>query len=485
MDNFNLRYECSDARDDFVAQRKLIEKNGKGPAHMPFNNEELNDIDKDNVEEDAMDEVNKYDHPDQEQECQEPFAVIGETAAKHLMQMNTVENLLHEIGWTKTKPITNPTPSNLDHIDHSLNWNSVLDDKKKEILALRADTCTSNPMPTTITPLSPTSLAYIKAFLNQLKNLVRWKTLDYLLQTYSKDEREIIELKSSITSTYSLNKEQERAFKIITNHATCNTTERLQMYLGGMAGTGKSQVLKAVTKFFEDIGQSGQIVLLAPTGSAAAQIGGSTYHSYLGFNDKNTQQSSTSTIARLHQKLEKVKYIFIDEVSMISCHDLYKISARLAQITNENEKPFGGMNLIFAGDFAQLPPVGKCIYLYGRVNDSSSIIGQKNAIGKALWHQTTTVVILRENMRQTSQTKDDAKFRTALENMRYRNCTTDDIEYLHGLASLSSVKQKLDDDRFRNVSVITALNVHRDRINELGSKRYASDTGQKLQLFPF
>ncbi len=255
MDNFNLRYECSDARDDFVAQRKLIEKNGKGPAHMPFNNEELNDIDKDNVEEDAMDEVNKYDHPDQEQECQEPFAVIGETAAKHLMQMNTVENLLHEIGWTKTKPITNPTPSNLHHIDHSLNWNSVLDDKKKEILALRADTCTSNPMPTTITPLSPTSLAYIKAFLNQLKNLVRWKTLDYLLQTYSKDEREIIELKSSITSTYSLNKEQERAFKIITNHATCNTTESLQMYLGGMAGTGKSQVLKAVTKFFEDIGQ--------------------------------------------------------------------------------------------------------------------------------------------------------------------------------------------------------------------------------------
>ncbi len=177
---------------------------------------------------------------------------------------------------------------------------------------------------------------------------MRWKTLDYLLQTYSKDEKEIIELKSSITSTFSLNKEQERAFKIITNHATCNTTERLQMYLGGMAGTGKSQVLKAVTKFFEDIGQSGQIVLLAHTGSAAAQIGGSTYHSYLGFNDKNTQQSSTSTIARLHQKIEKVKYIFIDEVSMISCHDLYKISARLAQLTNERDQAFGGMNMIFA-----------------------------------------------------------------------------------------------------------------------------------------
>ncbi len=86
-------------------------------------------------------------------------------------------------------------------------------------------------------------------------------------------------------------------------------------------------------------------------------------------------------------------------------------------------------------------------------------------------------------MRQTSQTKDDAKFRTALENMRYRNCTTDDIEYLHGLSSLSSVKQKLNDDRFRNVSVITAWNAHRDRINELGSRRFALDTGQKLESF--
>ncbi len=91
MDNFNLRYECSDARDDFVAQRKLLENNGKNPVNMPFNNDDLNDIDKDNIEEDAMDMVNKDDHFDQEQECQDPFAVIGETAAKYLMQMNTVE----------------------------------------------------------------------------------------------------------------------------------------------------------------------------------------------------------------------------------------------------------------------------------------------------------------------------------------------------------------------------------------------------------
>jgi hypothetical protein len=56
--------------------------------------------------------------------------------------------------------------------------------------------------------------------------------------------------------------------------------------------------------------------------------------------------------------------------------------------------------------------------------------GQESAIGKALWHQVTTVVILRQNMRQKSQTPDDSKFRTALENMRYKACTPEDIIFL-------------------------------------------------------
>jgi len=59
---------------------------------------------------------------------------------------------------------------------------------------------------------------------------------------------------------------------------------------------------------------------------------------------------------------------------------------------------------------------------------------QESAIGKALWHQVTTVVILRENMRQKSQSPEDAKFRKALENMRYKACTQEDIEF-YALAS--------------------------------------------------
>ena len=59
-----------------------------------------------------------------------------------------------------------------------------------------------------------------------------------------------------------------------------------------------------------------------------------------------------------------------------------------------------------------------------------SVIEQESAIGKALWHKVTTVVILGENMRQQSQTPADAKMHTALENMKYGACTAEDISFL-------------------------------------------------------
>lgn len=482
MDNFNLRYECADARDDFAAQRRLMSGQGSMAPSFPIDEDNCERVEEQMADDEAL-YASKHLDNTEEDDMDDSFAIMGQKASGYLLQMNAVENLLHRIGWTNLRTVTNTViSSTAKMIDKSLDWSTVLKDKREQILSFRADVCNENYLQNQPLPLTGIDLDYVKAYLNQMRNLVRWKTMEYLQRTYSKDQREIVELKKTITSSFSLNKEQERAFKLITNHATSHTTERLQMYLGGMAGTGKSQVIKAVTKFFEDIGQLGQVVLLAPTGSAAANIGGSTYHSYLAINEHNRQLSQTS-LARLRQKIEKVRYIFIDEVSMLSCFDMYRISAQLALLMNENDEPFGGMNMIFAGDFAQLPPPGKTVSLYGRVGNSTTIMGQKNTLGKALWHQTTTVVILRENMRQRSQTVEDAKFRKALENMRYKNCTLQDIEYLHDLASQESVKKRLEDERFRNVSVITALNIHRDRINELGSQRFAAENGLKLASF--
>jgi len=57
-------------------------------------------------------------------------------------------------------------------------------------------------------------------------------------------------------------------------------------------------------------------------------------------------------------KLEGVNNIFIDEISILTCHNMYKILVQLSKALNAFDLPFGDMNIIFARDFAQLPPVG-------------------------------------------------------------------------------------------------------------------------------
>ncbi|KZV94290.1 hypothetical protein EXIGLDRAFT_574704, partial [Exidia glandulosa HHB12029] len=141
--------------------------------------------------------------------------------------------------------------------------------------------------------------------------------------------------------------------------------------------------------------------------------------------------------------------------------------------------------VIFAGDFAQLPPVsGRKLY-----DPTAGIIGmspkdQRNGLGRMAWHQVTRAVLLRENMRQTAANSEDDKFRSALINMRHRNCTTADIQFLRGMVAPSGAQDSiLADPRFRHISIITGLNAERDAINDKGCEKFARDTGQILEAF--
>ena len=169
---------------------------------------------------------------------------------------------------------------------------------------------------------------------------------------------------------YSLNSEQEHAFRIITNHAVCQNPEQLCMYIGGMGGTGKSQVIKALSCFFQLRKEAHCFIIVAPTGTAAALLGGSTYHSMFGINER---MSSTKN-GHIKEKLSGVEYVFFDEVSMLSAHDMYWINAQLAKVFDQADIPFGGLNMVFSGDFAQLPPAvgGEHVSLYSRTIGSLS-----------------------------------------------------------------------------------------------------------------
>ena len=83
---------------------------------------------------------------------------------------------------------------------------------------------------------------------------------------------------------------------------------------------------------------------------------------------------------------------------MLSACDLYRINAQLVNVCGVNDVPFGGLNMVFSGDSAQLPPAmgREHVLLYSRpigavASDKKS---QEEAIGKVLWHQITTIVIL-------------------------------------------------------------------------------------------
>jgi hypothetical protein len=144
--------------------------------------------------------------------------------------------------------------------------------------------------------------------------------------------------------------------------------------------------------------------------------------------------------------------------------------------------------MLFAGDFAQLPPaIGQeHASLYSRTvgSKSTSHRDQEAAVGTPLWQQMTTVVILQQNMRQRSQTPEDTSLHQALTNMRYKACTAQDIAFLktHVSSSLPG-RPLLTSSEFWDVSIITALNVHKDEINCLGSTRFAQETSQDLTHF--
>ena len=101
------------------------------------------------------------------------------------------------------------------------------------------------------------------------------------------------------------------------------------MNIAGMAGTGKTQVLKALVEFFRQRKESHHLVIVAPTGSAAALLKGSTYHSMFGISSEGGPTSNIQ-LAQVRSRLEGVDYVFMDEVSMLSCRDMYLTSARLA-----------------------------------------------------------------------------------------------------------------------------------------------------------
>ena len=153
--------------------------------------------------------------------------------------------------------------------------------------------------------------------------------------------------------TGTLNIEQRRALRVITRHHNNRDVNKdpLLFRLEGTAGTGKSYVINAML----DIIPKEQVYVAAPTGKAANNIGGSTLHSLLHL--MNPEEMKGQQLKMMQNKFKQIRYLIIDEYSMVGALMLNKIDRRLRQATGKAQELFGGISIILAGDFKQLPPV--------------------------------------------------------------------------------------------------------------------------------
>jgi hypothetical protein len=100
-----------------------------------------------------------------------------------------------------------------------------------------------------------------------------------------------------------------------------------------------------------------------------------------------------------------------------------------------------------------------------------------------LWHQFTTVVILKQNMRQATNSPEDNKLRAALERMRFKECTQEDIAFLKSRIPAYNPDIRFNKTKWKYVLVITALNAHKAQINHMNAIRFVREQGQTLHYF--
>ncbi len=131
------------------------------------------------------------------------------------------------------------------------------------------------------------------------------------------------------------------------------------VFLTGSAGAGKTYVLNQYIDYLK--ARKIRVAVTASTGIAATHMGGSTIHSWSGIGIKDrlslSDLRSMNTRQYLKKNLEKVKVLIIDEISMLHRNQMEMINQVLKHFKNQ-KGAFGDIQVIFAGDFFQLPPIG-------------------------------------------------------------------------------------------------------------------------------
>ena len=145
------------------------------------------------------------------------------------------------------------------------------------------------------------------------------------------------------------------------------------IFLTGAAGSGKTYVLNQYIKYLRD--KYLNVSVTATTGIASTHLGGLTIHSWSGLGVKDAlHKSDFDTLLKkrhLRRNILGADVLIIDEISMLHARQLDLVN-QICQAFRQNLKPFGGLQIIMAGDFFQLPPITKGGDLVSMVTESDT-----------------------------------------------------------------------------------------------------------------
>ena len=131
------------------------------------------------------------------------------------------------------------------------------------------------------------------------------------------------------------------------------------VFLTGSAGSGKTYTLNHYINYLR--ARRVAVAVTASTGIAATHMNGTTIHSWsgIGIKDELTDRDLTNLSRKqfLADRLKDTTVLIIDEISMLHAKQLNLVSQVLKHV-RKNDAAFGGIQVVVAGDFFQLPPIG-------------------------------------------------------------------------------------------------------------------------------
>lgn len=214
---------------------------------------------------------------------------------------------------------------------------------------------------------------------------------------------------------------QQQIISVCTNRSTSGLNIG-QCIVQGKAGSGKSTLINSIVQKIVSEFNSEYVRVCAPTSAAALNIHSNTIHSEFSLPlDAGYICPLQGTKDKAFQsKFKHLKFIIIDEMSMIGAKRLYQLHCRLQELNPKSVEPFGGIFIYFFGDFRQLPPV-KDVPLY-----STSSSHPNSIKGLKIFQDIKTRIELKISFRQA----EDQRFAQLVDRLGFGCISAEDYNLL-------------------------------------------------------